>query len=132
MRPNPVDVITRTAHYESFTMGGAGYNENATEPKAALGPAAAELVGLGLSTRRNLCTHPTVSQEATREATDRACRELTAPWVREREGRTVTLTRTAHGKSPRSEGYGLWHRQGSVALAGARAGGGGDVRGLRR
>lgn len=50
---------------------------------AELGEAAGEIVGLGLSARRNMCTHPEVSAEPTREAVDRACRELTAPWTRD-------------------------------------------------
>jgi DNA excision repair protein ERCC-2 len=50
---------------------------------AELGEAAGEIVGLGLSARRNMCTHPEVSVEPTREAVDRACRELTAPWTRD-------------------------------------------------
>ena len=54
--------------------------------KQAIGPEAANIIGLGLSARRNMCTHPTVSKEPTREAVDRACRELTAPWVREQQG----------------------------------------------
>ena len=53
---------------------------------AALGESAGDIVGMGLSARRNMCTHETVSKEPTREAVDRACRELTAPWKREEGG----------------------------------------------
>jgi hypothetical protein len=28
MRPSPVDIMTRTSHYESFTMIGTGYTLN--------------------------------------------------------------------------------------------------------
>ena len=52
---------------------------------AELGDAAANIIGLGLSARRNMCTHDAVSKEPSRESVDRACRELTAPWVREQE-----------------------------------------------
>jgi DNA excision repair protein ERCC-2 len=51
-----------------------------------LGEGADNIIGVGLSARRNMCTHPQVSKEPTREAVDKKCRELTAPWVREVEG----------------------------------------------
>ncbi|CAN8076386.1 unnamed protein product [Agarophyton chilense] len=40
------------------------------------------VLGIGLSTRRNLCLHPEVSAKETREESDAACRALTASWVR--------------------------------------------------
>ena len=39
---------------------------------------------MGLSSRKNLCVHPVVSEEGSRESTDAKCMRLTAPWVRER------------------------------------------------
>ena len=44
MRPDPVDVITRTSHYVSFTMGGTGYND---EPQVS-GPAGMNRAALAL------------------------------------------------------------------------------------
>ncbi|KAJ3195239.1 hypothetical protein HK101_000768 [Irineochytrium annulatum] len=40
-------------------------------------------LGLGLTSRRNLCVHPTVSQERFGPKVDARCRSLTASWVRE-------------------------------------------------
>ncbi|KAI0562959.1 DNA helicase [Gracilaria domingensis] len=40
------------------------------------------VLGIGLTTRRNLCLHPEVSAKETREESDAACRALTASWVR--------------------------------------------------
>ncbi|RKP03358.1 hypothetical protein CXG81DRAFT_24013 [Caulochytrium protostelioides] len=40
-------------------------------------------LGLGLTSRRNLCVHPDVSREKHGETVDARCRSLTAPWVRE-------------------------------------------------
>ncbi|KAI8852107.1 hypothetical protein BC829DRAFT_424885 [Chytridium lagenaria] len=40
-------------------------------------------LGLGLSSRRNLCVHPQVSQEKRGTFVDAKCRSLTASWVRE-------------------------------------------------
>ncbi|RKP07597.1 hypothetical protein THASP1DRAFT_30592 [Thamnocephalis sphaerospora] len=43
-----------------------------------------EFLGLGLTSRRNLCLHPSVSKEKKGKVVDARCREMTAPWVRER------------------------------------------------
>uniref|UniRef100_A0A061RL20 DNA 5'-3' helicase n=1 Tax=Tetraselmis sp. GSL018 TaxID=582737 RepID=A0A061RL20_9CHLO len=42
------------------------------------------ILATGLSSRKNMCVHPTVSEEGTRESVDSKCRQLTATWVRER------------------------------------------------
>eukprot|EP00730_Choanoeca_flexa_P003137 TRINITY_DN11302_c0_g1_i3.p1 TRINITY_DN11302_c0_g1~~TRINITY_DN11302_c0_g1_i3.p1 ORF type:complete len:779 (+),score=155.49 TRINITY_DN11302_c0_g1_i3:1682-4018(+) len=41
-------------------------------------------LGLGLSSRRNLCIHPEVSQERTGNVVDAKCRQLTASFVRDK------------------------------------------------
>ena len=41
-------------------------------------------LGLGLTSRRNLCVHPTVSKEKRGAVTDAQCRSLTSPWVRDK------------------------------------------------
>ncbi|CAD7699872.1 unnamed protein product, partial [Ostreobium quekettii] len=43
-----------------------------------------QILALGLSSRKNLCIHPKVSEEGSRESVDAMCRKLTASWVRER------------------------------------------------
>ncbi|KAI8801402.1 hypothetical protein BJ742DRAFT_763294 [Cladochytrium replicatum] len=45
-------------------------------------------LGLGLTSRRNLCVHPEVSKERIGAAVDGKCRSLTASWVRERASRS--------------------------------------------
>ncbi|PRW60183.1 DNA repair helicase UVH6 [Chlorella sorokiniana] len=47
---------------------------------------APKILALGLSSRKNLCIHPWVSEEGSRESVDAKCMKLTAPWVRERAG----------------------------------------------
>ena len=42
------------------------------------------LLALGLTSRRNLCVHPRVSQQTERSLVDQQCRQLTASWVRSR------------------------------------------------
>lgn len=42
----------------------------------------ARILALGLSSRKNLCIHPQVSGEGSRESVDAGCRQLTASWVR--------------------------------------------------
>jgi DNA excision repair protein ERCC-2 len=44
------------------------------------------LLAVGLSSRRNLCVHERVSQHTEKSQVDQECRQLTAPWVRERAG----------------------------------------------
>lgn len=46
------------------------------------GTPAPKMLALGLTTRRNLCLKPEVSQMESREEADAACRSLTASWVR--------------------------------------------------
>jgi DNA excision repair protein ERCC-2 len=44
------------------------------------------ILALGLSSRKNLCIHPRIADEGSRESVDSKCRQLTASWVRERAG----------------------------------------------
>lgn len=47
-----------------------------------IGSKQARILALGLSSRKNLCIHPIVSAEGSRESVDAGCRKLTASWVR--------------------------------------------------
>ncbi|CAG9460982.1 unnamed protein product [Pedinophyceae sp. YPF-701] len=49
----------------------------------------AEILALGLSSRKNMCVHPRVQDGSSRESVDSECRKLTASWVRERAERGV-------------------------------------------
>ena len=42
------------------------------------------LLGVGLTSRRNLCVHERVSQQTERTNVDQECRQMTAGWVRDR------------------------------------------------
>eukprot|EP00899_Mesostigma_viride_P004876 jgi/Mesvir1/1438/Mv14431-RA.2 len=46
----------------------------------------AQILALGLSSRKNMCIHPRVSAEGSRESVDAQCRTMTAPWVRAAAG----------------------------------------------
>ncbi|KAF9159289.1 DNA-dependent ATPase of the nucleotide excision repair factor 4 complex [Actinomortierella ambigua] len=52
-----------------------------------------KILGLGLTSRRNLCLHPSVSREKKGKVVDARCRNLTASWVREKaqEGQDIEL-----------------------------------------
>ncbi|MEW5309782.1 MAG: hypothetical protein WDW38_001642 [Sanguina aurantia] len=53
--------------------------------KAALeGDPCPEILALGLSSRKNLCIHPSVAEGGSREGVDAGCRQRTAAWVREK------------------------------------------------
>lgn len=43
---------------------------------------AQKFLGIGMASRRNLCIHPAVMEEASRDKVDEKCQELTAPWIR--------------------------------------------------
>ncbi|KAI8926822.1 hypothetical protein BC831DRAFT_455121 [Entophlyctis helioformis] len=49
----------------------------------ALGGVREPFLGIGLTSRRNLCVHPRVSKEKRGTVADAQCRNLTAPWIRE-------------------------------------------------
>lgn len=56
------------------------------------------LLAVGLSSRRNLCVHERVSQLTEKSQVDQECRQITAPWVRDRAGvRTGADGQTGHG-----------------------------------
>jgi DNA excision repair protein ERCC-2 len=59
---------------------------------------AAEMMALGLSSRKNMCVHPRVAEEGTRESVDARCRRLTASWVREKH-----LEQVAREEAPEAE-----------------------------
>ncbi len=61
----------------------------------ALGTETARMLALGLSSRKNMCIHPKVADEGSRESVDARCRRLTASWVREKK-----LEREARGEAP--------------------------------
>ncbi|PHJ25070.1 dna excision repair helicase [Cystoisospora suis] len=63
------------------------------------------ILGVGLSARRNMCINPTVSQQPDREKIDEGCRQLTAPWVRQKFLTTYNPP-TAHGTSRSPAGGG--------------------------
>ncbi len=48
-----------------------------------------KVLALCLSSRRNLCIHPRVMQQADREGVDSACRDMTASWVRAQAAKAV-------------------------------------------
>ena len=48
---------------------------------------ASQILALGLSSRKNLCVHPRISEESSRESVDAGCRRLTAHWNRQRAGK---------------------------------------------
>ncbi|ORZ26023.1 hypothetical protein BCR42DRAFT_458082 [Absidia repens] len=46
-----------------------------------------DFFGVGLTSRKNLCLHPTVSKEKKGKLVDSKCRDMTASWVRARAGK---------------------------------------------
>eukprot|EP00439_Symbiodinium_sp_Y106_P068188 s2052_g11.t1 len=56
------------------------------------GLSAGHILAVGLSARRNMCVHPEVSKEGDRERVDEMCRQLTAPWAREKGNRDSLCT----------------------------------------
>lgn len=51
-----------------------------------IGPEGGKVLALCLSSRRNMCIHPTVLEEGDRDTVDSLCRNMTASWVRARAG----------------------------------------------
>jgi len=47
-----------------------------------IGPDGGKVLALCLSSRRNMCIHPTVLEEGDRDTVDSLCRNMTASWVR--------------------------------------------------
>ena len=49
-----------------------------------VGKETAQMLALGLSSRKNMCVNPAVAEEGSRENVDGRCRRLTASWIREK------------------------------------------------
>ena len=65
------------------TTGGAFTCADCAPPRAPLPTTSSTFLGLCLSSRRNMCIHPSVmARDSDREAVDSMCRDMTAPWVR--------------------------------------------------
>lgn len=56
------------------------------DKKVVLPKARAELLGVCLSSRRNMCIHEKVIEHSDRERVDALCRTMTAPWIRQHHG----------------------------------------------
>ncbi|KAL1504663.1 hypothetical protein AB1Y20_008443 [Prymnesium parvum] len=82
-------------------------------------------LALGLSSRRNLCVHPEVSQGTERDKVDQECRALTASWVRERAGVRTRESRTRDAAAA-AEGAPM----ADIETLGDGGGGGGGNRGV--
>ncbi|CAI7883234.1 unnamed protein product [Closterium sp. NIES-53] len=69
--------------YQQTALAGeaaAGAGGNGAGGKGASG--VPRILALGLSSRKNLCIHPVVAGEGSRESVDAGCRKRTASWVR--------------------------------------------------
>ena len=61
---------------------------------------ASEIMALGLSSRKNMCIHPKVADEGSRENVDARCRRLTATWVRDKHLEAVANEEEAPTEAP--------------------------------
>jgi len=73
-----IEELKRVISHRTELLGG----ENAAPP----------FLGVCLSSRRNMCVHPTVQEESIREQVDSLCRKKIAPWVRQRQNRPSAPT----------------------------------------
>lgn len=64
-----------------------------------------KILALGLSSRKNLCVHPKVAEEGSRESVDAKCAKLTAPWIRDKIDK-ARKSRGRPGPPPRQDGDG--------------------------
>lgn len=46
-----------------------------------------DYLGIGLTSRKNLCLHPVVSKQRKGKVVDSMCRNMTASWVRAKAGK---------------------------------------------
>ncbi|CAI0448923.1 unnamed protein product [Linum tenue] len=78
---SPIKLIycTRTVHEMEKTLAELKFLHNYQVKHLG---AAAKMLAIGLSSRKNLCVNPTVSSAENRDSVDAACRKLTASWVR--------------------------------------------------
>ena len=79
------------------------------------------ILAVGLSSRRNLCVHERVSALTEKQQVDQECRQMTAPWVRDRAG----VRRGLDGQRGSAPSDSAREAQRQRATGGARGGGSG-------
>lgn len=91
--PQAVEELKRVVQYRHDELVRDALKAGADAASAETTAAASDLLGLCLSSRRNMCIHPRVVDESDREKVDALCRNMTASWVRSRaeEDPTVRL-----------------------------------------
>jgi DNA excision repair protein ERCC-2 len=83
-----------------------------------VGAGGGKVLGICLSSRRNMCIHPRVLAEGDREAVDSLCRNMTASWVRSRAGKGRNINGGSGGSGSSSAGGSLGD-SGSTAVGSA-------------
>ena len=68
-----IDELKRVIEHRATLLGGGSSSSSSS---------AHNILAVCLSSRRNLCIHPEVSEEGDKEKVDTSCRAMTAPWVR--------------------------------------------------
>jgi len=76
-----MEEVKRVISYRERVLAESAGRDGEEAAKRAIG-AEGDLLAVCLSTRRNLCIHPRISDTNEREVVDAACRSLTASWVR--------------------------------------------------
>ncbi|GMI20664.1 hypothetical protein TeGR_g7599 [Tetraparma gracilis] len=105
LHPPPAEVGPEEPTKKKAQPAGPPLGEH---PRAA-GAGGTGALGLCLSSRRNMCVHPTVMEESDREAVDAACRRMTASWVRAANERKPGSVRTC-------DYFDSFDKEGDVAL----------------
>mmetsp|Transcript_7086 Transcript_7086/g.11927 ORF Transcript_7086/g.11927 Transcript_7086/m.11927 type:complete len:984 (+) Transcript_7086:163-3114(+) len=72
-----------------------------------LGAEGGKVLAICLSSRRNLCIHPTVLEESDRDTVDSLCRNMTASWVRKKFESSASAPASGNGGGDGNE----WHHE---------------------
>ena len=76
--------MQKTLEELKFVMKSRSTDFDGSKEAAADPTILSSILALCLSSRKNMCIHPTVSQEEERVTVDSMCRQLTSPWSRQK------------------------------------------------
>lgn len=71
------------ARYNTGTQASGGKEPMDVDTESGEGPME-DILAIGLSSRKNMCIHPEVSQERKGKVVDARCRDMTSAWACEK------------------------------------------------
>ena len=93
-----IEEVKRVIAYRERVLAEEAGGSGAEAASRAMG-LKGDLLAVCLSTRRNLCIHPQISEETERDVVDAKCRALTSTWIRAKAGAAFSSSSSSSSSS---------------------------------